>query len=117
LEPRHRVTLTNFVTAIAAEMVKTKQSHEPFTLRDLRRTLETLLANWGVSSDARKHLQSHGLGGVQKRHYDQYEYLREKRAALRAFASRLDRTLGKKNTARKSNRSPVPVAQPTRIAA
>ncbi len=93
-----RGTLTNFVTAIASEMVKAKESHEPFTLRDLRRTLETLLASWGVSSDARKHLQSHGLGGVQKRHYDQYEYLREKRAALRALASRLDRLLAKSTT-------------------
>jgi hypothetical protein len=91
-----RGTLTNFVTAIAAEMVEAKESHEPFTLRDLRRTLETLMAGWGVSSDARKHLQSHGLGGVQQRHYDQYEYLREKRAALRALASRLDRMFAKK---------------------
>ena len=111
-----RGTLTNFVTAIAAEMVKAKQSHEPFTLRDLRRTLETLLANRGVSSDARKHLQSHGLGGVQKRHYDKYEYLREKRAALRALASRLDRMLAK-NISRKSNRSRVPDTQPTPFAA
>ena len=54
------------------------------------------MAGWGVSSDARKHLQSHGLGGVQKRHYDQYEYLREKRVALRALASRLDRMLAGK---------------------
>jgi len=111
-----RGTLTNFVTAISVEMMKAKESHEHFTLRDLRRTLETLMAGWGVSSDARKHIQSHGLGGVQKRHYDLYEYLREKRAALRALDSRLDRMLGK-NTPRKSNRSRVPDAKPTRIAA
>jgi hypothetical protein len=36
-------------TAIAAEIVKAKQSHEPFTLRDLRRTLETLLAQRGMA--------------------------------------------------------------------
>jgi integrase len=97
-----RGTLTNFVTAIAVEMVKSGESREQFTLRDLRRTLETLLASWGVSSDARKHLQSHGLGGVQQRHYDQYEYLREKRAALRTLSLRLDRVLAR-NAARESN--------------
>jgi hypothetical protein len=110
-----RGTLTNYVTAISSEMMEAKESHEHFTLRDLRRTLETLMAGWGVSSDARKHLQSHGLGGVQKRHYDQYEYLREKRAALRALASCLDRML--ENTLRKSNRSRVPDTEPTRIEA
>jgi hypothetical protein len=55
-----RGKLTNFVTAISVEMMKAKESHQHFTLRDLRRTLETLMAGWGVSSDARKHLQSHG---------------------------------------------------------
>ncbi|WP_458070774.1 tyrosine-type recombinase/integrase [Rhodanobacter sp. BL-MT-08] len=53
-----------------------------FTLGDLRRSVETRLAAEGVSSDTRGQLQSHGLGGVQKRHYDRYEYLKEKRDAL-----------------------------------
>lgn len=88
-----RGTLTNFVTGIAMEMVNAREAHEAFTLRDIRRTLETLLASWGVSSDTRKHLQSHGLGGVQQRHYDRYEYLREKSAALKLLAKRLDRLL------------------------
>lgn len=86
-----RGTLTNFVTAISADMMKANEVHEPFTLRDIRRTLETLMASWGISSDTRKHVQSHGLGGVQQRHYDRYEYLREKRAALKLLATRLDR--------------------------
>lgn len=88
-----RGTLTNYVTAIADDMVKAKEAHEHFTLRDIRRTLETLMASWGVSSDTRKHIQSHGLGGVQQRHYDRYEYLREKRAALKLLATRLDRLM------------------------
>lgn len=54
----------------------------PFTVGDLRRTVETRLAALGVSKDIRGHLQSHGLGGVQDKHYDRYEYLDEKRAAL-----------------------------------
>ena len=112
-----RGTLTNFVTAIAIEMLAAHEAHEHFTLGDLRRTLETLMAHWGVSMDARKQLQSHGLGGVQQRHYDQYEYLRQKRGALRALASRLDRMFGK-NTPRKSIRTRrVQGAPQTRAAA
>jgi len=54
----------------------------PFTLGDLRRTVETRLAGAGVSTDIRAQLQSHGLGGVQARHYDRHDYLKEKREAL-----------------------------------
>ncbi|NCC26527.1 MAG: hypothetical protein EOM25_15205, partial [Deltaproteobacteria bacterium] len=54
----------------------------PFTVRDIRRTVETMLARMGVSRDIRAQLLSHGLAGVQNRHYDRYEYLDEKRAVL-----------------------------------
>lgn len=53
-----------------------------FTPGDLRRTVETRLAALGVSLEVRAQLQSHGLGGVQARHYDRHDYLSEKRAAL-----------------------------------
>lgn len=54
----------------------------PFSLGDLRRTVETRLAAEGVSVEIRAQLQSHGLGGVQARHYDRHDYMDEKRAAL-----------------------------------
>jgi integrase len=53
-----------------------------FTPGDLRRTVETRLAAEGVSPEIRAQLQSHGLGGVQAKHYDRHDYLQEKRAAL-----------------------------------
>ena len=53
-----------------------------FTAGDLRRTVETRLAATGVPVGVRAQLQSHGLSGVQARHYDQHDYLEEKRAAL-----------------------------------
>ena len=53
-----------------------------FTPGDLRRTVETRLAALGVGLEVRAQLQSHGLGGVQARHYDRHDYLSEKRAAL-----------------------------------
>lgn len=55
---------------------------ESFNLQDMRRTCETELAGLGVSRDIRAQLLSHGLSGVQMRHYDRHDYLREKRAAL-----------------------------------
>jgi integrase len=55
---------------------------EPFDLRDIRRTVETMLAGLGVSKDDRAQLLSHGLSGVQEKHYDRNTYLKEKRAAL-----------------------------------
>ena len=55
---------------------------DDFTLGDLRRTVETRLAAEGVSRETRAQLQSHGLGGIQDRHYDRHGYLDEKRAAL-----------------------------------
>ncbi len=55
---------------------------EPFDLRDLRRTAETHLAKIGVAQDIRAQLLSHGISGVQARHYDQHGYEKEKRATL-----------------------------------
>ena len=43
------------------------------------------------TSDVRAHLQSHGLGGVQKRHYDRHEYALEKRSALELWVAHLER--------------------------
>ena len=53
-----------------------------FTVGDLRRTVETRLAAEGVSQEVRAQLQSHGLGGVQARHYDKHDYLDSKLGAL-----------------------------------
>ncbi len=53
-----------------------------FTPGDLRRTVETRLADAGISRDVRARLQSHGLGGIQDRHYDRHDYLPETRVAL-----------------------------------
>lgn len=53
-----------------------------FTPGDLRRTVETRLAAAKVSKETRAQLQSHGITGVQAKHYDRYDYLAEKRQAL-----------------------------------
>lgn len=51
-------------------------------LRDVRRTAETALQRLGVPRDVRAQLLSHGVHGVQAKHYERHGYADEKRAAL-----------------------------------
>ncbi len=60
-----------------------------FQLKRIRSGVETLLAAAGVSREIRAHLQSHGLSGVQARHYDGHDYMPEKRSALDILAREL----------------------------
>lgn len=55
---------------------------ESFTTRDLRRTWKTLSGAAGVSKTDRDRVQNHSSGDVSSKHYDRYDYLTEKRAAL-----------------------------------
>ena len=54
-----------------------------FSLKRIRSTIETTLASQGVSKDTRGRLQSHGIFGVQDKHYDDYDYFSEKLEALK----------------------------------
>lgn len=74
---QHRVREVAHTMAGAGELEKGQ-----FTVGDLRRSVETRLAAAGVSVEVRAQLQSHGLGGIQARHYDRHDYLNEKREAL-----------------------------------
>lgn len=53
-----------------------------FTTRDLRRTWKTLAGVAGLTKTERDMVQNHGIGDVSSKHYDRYDYLPEKRAAL-----------------------------------
>ncbi|MGE4238694.1 tyrosine-type recombinase/integrase [Hydrogenophaga sp.] len=53
-----------------------------FQAKRIRSGVETMLASAGVSQEIRGRLQSHGISGVQARHYDGHDYLAEKRKAL-----------------------------------
>ncbi len=82
-------TLSTAVHSICAVMVKAGTASAPFQMRDLRRTCETMLAALRISSDIRAQIQSHGLGGVQAKHYDRHDYAEEKRDALEQWQARL----------------------------
>jgi integrase len=62
---------------------------EEFQAKRIRSGVETLLAAARVSQEIRGRLQSHGIAGVQARHYDGHDYLEEKRAALEALQKAL----------------------------
>ena len=87
-------TVSNRAAEVCASM-----GGEAFTLRDIRRTVETMLAGLGISKDTRAQLLSHGISGVQAAHYDRYAYTDEKRAALVAWEVRLE-------TIRQADRTP-----------
>ena len=83
-------TAAELVGEICAAMGKANELERgPFQMRDLRRTAETHMAALGVTSDVRAQIQSHGLGGIQQRHYDKHDYLAEKRAAIELWVQRL----------------------------
>ena len=63
---------------------------EPFDLRDIRRTAETMLAAKGISREIRAQLLSHGISGVQATHYDMHTYIAEKRDALQRWERHLE---------------------------
>lgn len=76
-------TVGDVVAEISTEMVKSKEATAPFGWTDLRRTVETLLIEeLRVSKDLRGQILSHGLGGVQDRHYDRANYIRQMRPVL-----------------------------------
>ncbi len=66
-------------------------SIEDFQAKRLRSGIETLLASAGVSQEIRGRLQSHGISGVQARHYDGHDYLPEKLKALETLHELLER--------------------------
>jgi integrase len=60
-----------------------------FQLKRVRSGVETLLAANRISREIRGHVQSHGLTGIQARHYDGHDYMLEKWEALDVLAREL----------------------------
>ena len=79
-------TLGDWAKAVAATVPAETGDGEAgiagFSAKRIRSGVETLLAANKVTRDIRGQLQSHGLGGVQDKHYDAYTYRQEKAEAL-----------------------------------
>lgn len=55
---------------------------QPFQTRDLRRTWKTLTAEAGIDRFVRDLIQQHAKGDTGSKHYDRFEYMDQKRAAM-----------------------------------
>jgi hypothetical protein len=85
--------VSKLVTSLCREMLAAGECISQFQFSDFRRTAETQLAALDVPSDIRKRIQSHDLGGVQAKHYDMYEYFKQKTKALILWERFLDSLL------------------------
>jgi integrase len=64
-----------------------------FIPRDIRRTVKTLMGKCGLSKAIRDRLQNHALTDVSSRHYDKYDYLDEKRKAMKVWGEYLEKII------------------------
>jgi integrase len=82
-KPIHHTTISSEIGAIAKLGSGSDSAYRP---GDIRRTAETRLQALGISRDVRAQLLSHGRSsGVQARHYERYNFLDERRAALKVW--------------------------------
>jgi integrase len=89
--PRRYDALTNSVRKFVQS-----SGIESFSPRDIRRTFKTIAGSMGISLELRNRLQGHALTDVGSVHYDRYDYLDEKRAAMQAWIDGLSELVGMK---------------------
>lgn len=65
-----------------------------FSPRDIRRTFKTIAGSLGISLELRNRLQGHAMTDVGSVHYDRYDYLAEKRAAMELWSTGLVEIVG-----------------------
>ena len=82
----HTGTLNDWAQALVGTRI------EGFTLKRIRSGVETTLASARINAEIRGRLQSHGVSGVQSRHYDAHDYMPEKLEALQTIWNMLNQT-------------------------
>jgi len=81
------------VEKVVKKYLKDHPAVPHFTPRDLRRTWKTLSGAAGVSKEVRDRIQNHARNDVSSKHYDRYDYLKEKRAGMEMWSAYLSRIL------------------------
>ncbi|CEF31462.1 tyrosine-type recombinase/integrase [Xenorhabdus nematophila] len=82
----------HLLTAEYAKQIRkfcARYDFEKFTPRDIRRTFKTLAGEMGISSEMRDRVQNHKRPGVSSKHYDRYDYLKEKREIIDQWENKL----------------------------
>jgi len=78
------------------------------TNRDLRRTWKTLAGQAGLSKEIRDRLQNHTLQDVSSKSYDRWNYMPEKRTAVKKWNAFVQAMLNKKRPkAAKEKSTPI----------
>jgi hypothetical protein len=62
-----------------------RQPFEKFTPRDIRRSVKTLMGEAKLSKEIRDRIQGHAFTDVGSKHYDRYDYWREKQVAMKQW--------------------------------
>ncbi|OLO10487.1 hypothetical protein BTW10_14110 [Chromohalobacter japonicus] len=83
------------ITALPSALGKYQRTAgiERWAPRDIRRTVKTVLGQEGVAKGIRDRLHGHAMQDVSSRHYDRYDYLKEKRQAMDVWEKWLDSIL------------------------
>ena len=109
VRPIAGTTLSNWSRQVVGSAI------EGFQLKRVRSGVKTLFAANRVNREIRGHVQSHGLTGVQARHYDGHDYMREKREALEVLRREVThRATPAPAPAPEGRRFRVPRARPVR---
>ena len=69
----------------AIKRYREKENIEEFVPKDFRRTCKTKMGELGISKDIRDKLHNHAQNDVSTKHYDRYDYMKEKRQALKIW--------------------------------
>lgn len=67
---------------------------QSFSPRDIRRTFKTISGSFGIPLEMRNRLQGHAMTDIGSVHYDRYDYLEEKREAMKIWDHGLTRIIG-----------------------
>ncbi len=74
--------LSQVMTKLSRRLCAQKKLAEPFCYANIRSTVETHLGELDVAPHVRAEIQSHDMGGVQKKNYDHAKYVKQKLRAL-----------------------------------
>jgi len=87
----------NTIAKIIREYCNGHKKVTKFIPRDIRRTVKTLMGKAGIDKVIRDRLQNHALQDVSSKHYDRYDYLPEKRQAVKVWNDCLELILNSDN--------------------
>ena len=79
----------------AVQRVRKREGMEPFVMRDAKGTVKTLLGKQGISLELRNRYQNHksAFSDTGSKHYDQFDYMADKRRAAEAWNHQLQEIL------------------------